>query len=384
VNDLPFEIEFDINPSVELSTFVVVMKGSAALGGYEYVVRKSNNVLLIRLWGNGSSTEYIGGSVPILINTNYKVKITYDGSKVWTGIKFYFNNILQTVSNLSTGVYIGMVNTTNTFRIGAQTSTSFLWNGYLRNIRIKKNNQLVFFAPLQDSNAVSTDVIGGLVHNAGVLPTVVNKLETERWAYFDGVSSMISIGTTSTLGWMNNNPFRIEFDIKILGFPASGRILYTAVGSTNAGFYFYNISSTIRFYWVNGVAVYITSPILIIGEPYKFILYGDTSNLRFIILKIVDNSLVFDSGNVAYTTIISLTTAFALTFNKYLTYFNTEQIKNFKIYTDTAGNQPFLSLPFQNPDAIAVDTIGGLVGTNTDVRLINNMENVMKNRNLWS
>ena len=379
VNDIPFEVEFDLYPTVASLAQNIFSKG--AIAPNEYMIKLNSSLLYVRMW---SAPAYIGVYVTatLKINTAYHVKVTYDGSKLWTGIKIYFNNVEQAVTNSSSGVYTGMVNTTQPVYVGAQDASTNFFNGYLRNLKIKKNNQLVFFAPLQDSTAVSKDVIGGLVHNAGTLPTVVNKLETERWAYFNKTSSQVFIGTTSTLGWMNSGVFNIQFDYKILD---AGNYLCGSGGAvaTYYGFVFVSDLNYLRVRWMNGSGVFAFNNLganNAYGTPIKVTLQGNGTQIRYIQDNLITGLNVYDSGWVNCTYNTFDTTNTHLNFGGYIpSLVGTNcQLKNLKIYLDTAGTIPFLSLPFQNPDAIAVDTVGGLVGTNNNVVLINNMANILK------
>jgi hypothetical protein len=379
VNDIPFDIEFDLYSTLASVAQNIVSKGATSPN--EYMIKLNSSLLYVRMW---SAPNYIGVYVTttLKINQLYHIKVTYNGSKLWTGIKIYFDNVEQLLTNSSSGVYTGMVNSSQPLYVGAQDTSNNFFQGYLRNLKITKAGQLIFFTPLQDTNAVSKDVIGGLVHNGGVLPTVVNKLESERWGYFDGVSSALSIGTTSTLGWMNSGVFNMEFDIKFLNSIGSKTIIHTAAGVSNYGFRLYWFNNNIYVYYYNGITIAPNVFILlsfVLGDSNKIIIRGDGIKLYYTVYNY--NNTVKQTNEpigVNYTFIPNVTTQVALTFNS-----TDFQLKNFKIYTDTDGTQPFLSLPFQNPDAITTDTIGGLVGTNTNVRLINNMENVMKDRSLW-
>jgi hypothetical protein len=379
-NDLPFGIEFDLYPLDVDSLKMLIYKGISS-GNFEYSLRITSGTLLIRLWSNGNSAIYIGASVPI-ISKPYKVKITYDGSKLWSGIKISLDNVDTTTTNSSAGSYAGMINATSGVYIGTNNGSSFILHGYLRNLIISKNSIYVFNIPLQDSDAVSQDVIGG-VSGTVVNVSVVNKLETERWAYFDGVSSNLSIGTTSTLGWMNSGTFNVQFDLKLLKAPTASAVhIYTSSAAVHYGFFFQFITNgQIRLYWCNGTGVYAIGmsamDVCVLGTNYHYLLQGNGTQIRLYVVNSDTGANFYDSGWVSCNYVPNATMYFPLVVgrNAYNAQF---QLKNFTIYSDTNGTQPFFSLPFQNPDAIAVDTIGGLVGTNNNVILINNMANILK------
>lgn len=170
VNDLPFEIEFDmIIKSYNVNYNFILRKRGSSTTNLEYQINLTNGSLRFTLFTD--STNYIQQyTITLTINIPYHIKCTYDGSKTVAGIKIYNDNVLLSTTPVTTGTYTGMINTISTFTVGFYST--YFFDGYLRNLKITKNNQLIFFTPLQDSNAVSKDVIGGLVHDAGVLPTV--------------------------------------------------------------------------------------------------------------------------------------------------------------------------------------------------------------------
>lgn len=70
---------------------------------YLFYIR-ANNTLTIYLL-NKTGSVYIGANyaTPLLINTNYNVVVTYDGSGVWTGIKMYVNGTNVTLTSFNSG-----------------------------------------------------------------------------------------------------------------------------------------------------------------------------------------------------------------------------------------------------------------------------------------
>jgi hypothetical protein len=392
VNDIPFEIEFDVMITSTMVTNYIISKRDGS-STFEWLVTFSNNAIKIGLYTT-TSANYITQicNTALVLNQSYNVKISYDGSKNISGLKIYVNRVLQSTTSGTGGSYTGMLNLSASVYVGKLYSSTGYFNGYLRNLKITKNNQLVFFAPLQDTNAVSKDVIGGLVHNAGTLPIVVNYLERERWAYFDGVNSVASIGTTSTLGWMNNGVFRMELDVIPISITTGHMIFSTSTTTGHHGFrIFLNTSNRIQLYWYAGGAAQGLTLItgFIIGVQYNLIVRADGINIYYTLTGSDGSINTNEPTGFAITFVAFATTTTIPNIGSYNnsidgTYNINAKIKNFKIFTDTAGTIPFLSLPFQNPDAIDVDTVGGLVGTNTNVRLVDNMENVLKSQNNWS
>jgi len=156
VNDITFEIEFDIIVQPMSTTRTIIAKVKSTQ--YVWQIYKSNTNR-IYFYLNTNSSNYIGRYTAILsIGSQYKIRIVYDGSKSVDGISFYINNVLSTTTQSVTGTYTGMNTNTCSVSIGKYGEYDLYYlDGYLRNLKIKKNNQLVFFTPLQDSTAVSKD-----------------------------------------------------------------------------------------------------------------------------------------------------------------------------------------------------------------------------------
>jgi len=68
-------------------------------------------------------------------NTAYKhFVITYDGSRVFGGFKFYIDGVLQTITNASLGTYTGMKNGTLPVVFGAQSNFGNPFSGSLKEV----------------------------------------------------------------------------------------------------------------------------------------------------------------------------------------------------------------------------------------------------------
>ncbi len=80
---------------------------------YFFFITNTNRLCLILMNRN---TGYIGAQVStgnaFLINTNYNVVVTYDGSGIWTGIKMYINGVSIALSSVNSGTYLSMKTTT--------------------------------------------------------------------------------------------------------------------------------------------------------------------------------------------------------------------------------------------------------------------------------
>ena len=376
VNDIPFEVEFDMVDTLDTNYRIIVYKGAVSFG-YEYSIRAYLTTLQVRLWSNGSSSVYIGASIPISKNTNYHVKISYDGSQLWSGIKMYLNNIEITTTNVSSGSYVGMKNCVVKFNVGTSESVgTYNWNGYLRNLKITKNNQLVFHAPLQDTNVVSKDLINGLTGSIITNVSVINKdqkISKNRnlWAYFQLPTGYIGAGSTSTFGWMNNGIFRVEFDCIIYTPKAGAYLLDTSSGVASYGFIIANFYSggisKLQILWTNNTGSYLinnTGSILSNNTPYRIIFQGNGIQYRYIEINLLTNIVVYDSGWINRTFTPNSTTGRYLWINGANGTIKCA-MKNVKFYesADTSNLKHYF--PLTDNINISKDIVGNLNGVKT-------------------
>jgi hypothetical protein len=125
--DKPFSIKANIRMRGTFSQQSILSKYNGTLTNaseYYFYVRSTNQLAFL-LFNKNAGGIYIGATTPtpILINTNYNVVVTYDGSGLWTGIKIYINGVSQTLTSLSSaGTYIGMRTTTLIPTIGNSVS----------------------------------------------------------------------------------------------------------------------------------------------------------------------------------------------------------------------------------------------------------------------
>jgi len=178
INDLPFVIEFDLKRISIISggNNRIIFKGASTV---EWLIDFNVNTNTLRFFClNSNAASYILASYTTTLNTLYHLKFTYDGSKTANGLKIYNNNVLLATTNSMTGTYTGMTNTTNGLFI-SYPSAGYYFNGYLRNLKITKNNTLVFQASLQDTNNISKDIIGGLTASTITDMSVVDINETK-------------------------------------------------------------------------------------------------------------------------------------------------------------------------------------------------------------
>ena len=195
-----------------------------------------------------------------------------------------------------------------------------------------------------------------------------------KWGYFDGVSSVMNIGTSSTFGWMNSGIFRMEFEYSPVSTTAA-RMINTGYGTSAFGIMIL-LSTSLRLFISNGSGVLAINSLLIcsnaVGGRYTVVLKGDGTKFYFTSYN-SDGSIntTNEPAGVDCTYIANDTTQIALSIGTSATPKANFKIKDFKIFKDTLGTQPFLFLPFQERSNITRDSVGGLVGTSVDLTLTN-------------
>jgi len=148
VNDKPFTLSFTYtpNPVVDATVFIVSKRNSFASYQIIMVSRKIQVGLFTTV-----TSAYIGqdSSLVLTSGTRYKITITYDGTKLASGIKVIINNVNTSAANLTSGTYTGMVSNTDEVTIGkwlpnAQYVTGTMddicfWNRVLTTAEITAN-----------------------------------------------------------------------------------------------------------------------------------------------------------------------------------------------------------------------------------------------------
>lgn len=383
-NDLPFSVEFDVYfTRLNASQTWLFSKMNAAVSLFEYHCRMNVNKLAFYIGSTITATNFIGAQTSsiLALNTAYHIRVTYDATKVWTGINIYVNNVLQTTTSVGAGTYTGMTNTATPLVLGWNSVTTGPMGVYMRCFKLyDRYNTLVFNAPIQNT---AIDLVSGLLGTVtGTIP-LIDLNNVGNWSYFDKTTSLASIGTTSTYGWMNDGIFRIELDVKIFSHVNGDRVFNTAVSTTaHRGIMLYLNGAAFVVYWANGTSANSkTSGALVLGVSYHVLIYGDGVNLRFIVTNNDTGAAFYDSGYYSFTPVSFATTSYPLNFSKYNP--SNCAVRNFIVYSDTAGTIPFMYLPMQNLSDLMVDRISGLVGTQTNVQIINNNTNALKSNNTW-
>jgi len=255
VNDIPFVIEFDLKLNTS-SGFQVLLQKRSGASTNEWTVYLDSGKLVIILYSTTAAAYILKYTTSALtLNTQYNIKISYTGSKNVNDIIITLSNIIPATTT-STVNYIGMINTNATFIVGKSYTNVQYLNGYLRNLKITKNNQLVFQAPLQDVLNVSKDIISGLSGTVSNV-SVVDINEGGNWAYFNGVNASAIIGTTSTFNFIHQTGiFHLSVDFMKLGTTASYQLIFgtqgTSSGTVNVGFSLYYNNTNLVVIIANG------------------------------------------------------------------------------------------------------------------------------------
>ena len=143
VNDIPFTMIFSVKQTATGANFIF-SKANADGTIQEYVVLIFNNKIRFAIFTNISNWFGAEGNTTLALNTWYNIVVTYDGSKLFSGIKIYINNVLQTSTNLGVGTYTGMMNTNLTPLIGNRINnfSNEAMSGMIDELYIYKNRVL--------------------------------------------------------------------------------------------------------------------------------------------------------------------------------------------------------------------------------------------------
>jgi hypothetical protein len=136
VNDKPFSIEFDINFMFSLSGFPrIIGKYETGKAEWRCFLFSGTGIGVQLATPNGSNRLQIIYPITPALGQYYNVKVTYDGSKLDTGLNMFVDDV-SGGSRATTGTYTGMVNGTSVVTIGkASTGGANTFNGNLKNLK---------------------------------------------------------------------------------------------------------------------------------------------------------------------------------------------------------------------------------------------------------
>ena len=187
--DLPFTLSAWVNMN-DASSFRIITKYGTNTEWYLYTTGSD----ILRFRTNDSSTgEYIGRGYSTAM-TSYENKWihivgTYDGSESNSGFKLYINATkVDDTDAGSSGTYNGMINSTDTVKIGKMTGSD-VTNGKMSNVQIF-NTAL----PATGSNSVET-----LYNNGSPLTSMTGFTSLQGWWKLDASATYNSSTTTWTI-----------------------------------------------------------------------------------------------------------------------------------------------------------------------------------------
>ena len=142
-NDVPFSISLWIKPNTS-NNFLVKFYGANT----EYAFSTASDLPILRLYTNGSNyiARYWNKTLVSFIGQWIHLVCTYDGSKVYAGLRIYSNGIRVDDSNDGNGTYTGMSNTTEHLYLGYARNIPAYFNGSFGSLTIFRN---ITLTPLQ-------------------------------------------------------------------------------------------------------------------------------------------------------------------------------------------------------------------------------------------
>ena len=136
-NDLPFSISVWVKlDDMTGSNKSIISKLNAITDG-EYLLfyNSSNEEFRFSIY-DGSQTAWIRARSSVINNENewYHLVVTYDGSKLQSGLKMYINGSLDTLND-SSDTYYGVENTIAPLQVGTYDSTNY-FEGNIADVRL--------------------------------------------------------------------------------------------------------------------------------------------------------------------------------------------------------------------------------------------------------
>lgn len=193
-NDVSFSASFWIYQTAIGSYDRVIAKGvDWASSNMEWCIisgSASANTPALYLFTNGNG-NYIRRYASSALSTNawHNIIVTYNGSKVATGIKIYDNLVRIDSTSSGAGSYTGMANTTQKLSLGASNDGSNKFTGYLDDVRIYKNvvlnasqREAIYKEKLGTERESATENISAIYYvNA---PSVSKDIDTDFYVYY--------------------------------------------------------------------------------------------------------------------------------------------------------------------------------------------------------
>lgn len=133
-----FSISFEVKRETATHTGAILCK--SATGNNEYLITFGPNSLTVILYTDASN--FIGASAIHFTTDWTHVMITYDDSKIWSGIKIYFNNVERDTTALVAGTFTGMSNKGANLQIGRFAYYALEFHGIIDNVILFKDHVL--------------------------------------------------------------------------------------------------------------------------------------------------------------------------------------------------------------------------------------------------
>jgi hypothetical protein len=142
LNDIPLTIVSSVRQTDSGTNFIFTKFNN--LNNREYVFLIFNNKVRFVCVSGNTNFLRAEGNTSLSLNTWHNLVVTYDGSKLFSGIKIYVNGVEQTLTNLNIGTYTGMTNTIATPIIGnvVNPNAGEAMSGMIDELYIYKNRVL--------------------------------------------------------------------------------------------------------------------------------------------------------------------------------------------------------------------------------------------------
>ena len=266
-NDDPFSISVWVKlADMTGSNKTIIGKlNSATDGEYLLFYNVSNSEFRFSIY-DGSQPAWIRARSSVTINENewYHVAVTYDGSKVRTGIKMYINGSLDTLND-GTGIYLGLENTTATLKIGLYDGLNYT-DGNIADVRFYDTDLTATdISDIYNGTNITTNLAGHWLTDAdNLLDNAGSNNGTNygsKYSYdnpsppvefgsasrsFDGVSDYITVQDGS---WIPTGAQTHSCWIKPRNTIAGGQDILGQWGNTgNLSFLLFYISNQLRAY----------------------------------------------------------------------------------------------------------------------------------------
>ena len=226
--DSPFSLSGWVKPD-DLTRFRFINKWSGSLG-YEYHFSTGASDQLAFIINSLGTASRLGIRTSTLTSTDWQHWVaTYDGTGSTTGnnsgMKIYINGVEVTTSDLNSGTYVAMQNTTAPLKIGTEDNNFYYANG--------KIDQVTVFDYALSATQVST------LYGGGTAVTNPMSLSPKPIAYYQLGDQSVSTGPTSSYLVPNNSLSDYVFDFdgnnQYLQVPDSNDLSF-GNGSTDSPF----------------------------------------------------------------------------------------------------------------------------------------------------